>query len=292
MPAEKTELCGIGIRWWGQFPGHARHARRLPHYQPVAEAGGRAYPGVGACQALPAAAGTSPPRYPTPAAGHAGRRCAACLPIPAPAPPTPSPARAVPPPSRVPCVLPTWEEQNTQPPPTRKEGRQSSAAVPLGAHTHNTALASANYQGNPCIQQGPVGLPSAERGDLWPLSRRGPTNMKTMQIAAVAAVITGAAVGLAGSASAAEPLSGSYRQTTTDSSKFPPGSYMPRVFTPCGPDCTRDVTNPNYVEDFHLQGSTWTFHGDGGNDSFDANSLAGRYVSDSGWYVNYQLTRD
>jgi hypothetical protein len=116
--------------------------------------------------------------------------------------------------------------------------------------------------------------------------------MRTKQIAAVAAVIAGAAVGLAGSASAAEPLSGNYRQTTTDSSKFPPGSYMPRVFTPCGPDCTRDVTNPNYIMDFHLQGSTWSNQDPAGNESFDANSLAGRYVSNSGWYVNFQLTRD
>jgi hypothetical protein len=117
--------------------------------------------------------------------------------------------------------------------------------------------------------------------------------MRTTRIAAVAAVIAGAAVGLAGPASAAEPLSGNYRQTTTNSSKFPPGSFMPRVFTPCGPDCTRDVTNPNYNNDFHLRGSTWVSDGGGGGqDSFDANSLAGRYVSDSGWYVNYQLTRD
>lgn len=115
--------------------------------------------------------------------------------------------------------------------------------------------------------------------------------MKTMQIAAVAVVITGAALRLAGPASA-DPLSGSYRQTTVESSKFPPGSYMPRVFTPCGPDCTRDVTNPNYTVEFHLQGSTWSNQDPAGNDSFDANSLAGRYVSNSGWYINYQLSRD
>lgn len=109
--------------------------------------------------------------------------------------------------------------------------------------------------------------------------------------AALVAVMAGAAVTLAGPASA-DPLSGSYTQTTTESNKFPPGSHLERVFTPCGPDCTRDLTSSNGPADFHLQGSTWSYQDEYSSESFDANSLAGRFVSNSGWYVNFQLTRN
>ena len=110
---------------------------------------------------------------------------------------------------------------------------------------------------------------------------------------AVGAVLVGAAVGLAGPASAAEPLSGSYRYTVTDSNKFPAGSGMPQLFVPCGPDCTREESHPDQsTKEYHLRGSTWSAQIADCQETIDANTLAGRYACPNGKYVNFQLTRD
>lgn len=59
------------------------------------------------------------------------------------------------------------------------------------------------------------------------------------RIAATAAVLAGAAVGLASPASA-EPLQGTYTaEVIASDGSASPLTNSPWVFTPCGPDCTR-----------------------------------------------------
>ncbi len=80
--------------------------------------------------------------------------------------------------------------------------------------------------------------------------------MKTMQIAAVAAVMASTAVGLAGPASA-ELTPGDYTLIyTASNAPFKPGSVH-ETLTPCGASCMR-MTNPGgKVTELHLQGSDW-----------------------------------
>jgi hypothetical protein len=75
---------------------------------------------------------------------------------------------------------------------------------------------------------------------------------------AVAAVLSGAAVGLAGPA-AAEPLSGDYAATVIDGGgRLAVGKSGPAALTPCGTDCTHLQLGPQKGSDLHLQGNNWT----------------------------------
>jgi hypothetical protein len=74
-----------------------------------------------------------------------------------------------------------------------------------------------------------------------------------MQIAALAAVLTGASVGLAGPAYA-DPLSGSYTATVVSSMGYRGDTTATWVFTPCGPDCVR--VNAQNAE-LHPQDGGW-----------------------------------
>jgi hypothetical protein len=68
-------------------------------------------------------------------------------------------------------------------------------------------------------------------------------------------VLAGAAVGLAGPASA-EPLSGSYTATVIDGAKtYKNGSTTTWTLSPCGPDCTHLAP---VDMDLHLEGNNWT----------------------------------
>jgi hypothetical protein len=72
---------------------------------------------------------------------------------------------------------------------------------------------------------------------------------------AVGAVLAGAAVGLAGPASA-DPLSGSYTETVV--SGGPPGVTRTFIATACGPDCAHlEFSVPGIAGDLHSQGDTW-----------------------------------
>jgi hypothetical protein len=74
----------------------------------------------------------------------------------------------------------------------------------------------------------------------------------------VGVVLAGAAVTLAGPASAG-PLSGDYTATVTDGGGFVKvGTAQTWTFTPCGPDCTHYQTKGTNAGDLHLQGNTWT----------------------------------
>jgi hypothetical protein len=79
---------------------------------------------------------------------------------------------------------------------------------------------------------------------------------------AAGVVLAGAAVGLAGPASA-EPLSGTYSATFNSSSgemQTRAGDTLTFVLTPCGPDCTHlaNPSEPSTDKDLHLLGSLWT----------------------------------
>jgi hypothetical protein len=75
---------------------------------------------------------------------------------------------------------------------------------------------------------------------------------------AVAAVLAGAAVGMAGPASA-EPLSGPYTTTIIDGGGIKEnGSTSIWTLASCGPDCTRLQTASGFAFDLHPQGNTWT----------------------------------
>jgi hypothetical protein len=72
---------------------------------------------------------------------------------------------------------------------------------------------------------------------------------------AAAIVLTAAAVGLAGPASA-DPLSGTFSRELLQGPPMAPRVWSPVTFTPCGPDCTHyDAGKINY--DFVGQGTTW-----------------------------------
>jgi hypothetical protein len=93
---------------------------------------------------------------------------------------------------------------------------------------------------------------------------------------AVGAVLVGAAIGLAGTASA-DPLSGNYTGTVTDGGgHYREGKTATWTFTPCGPDCTR-LGGPTATEplELHLQGDTWTGNNPGSSctTTIDNNSL-------------------
>lgn len=87
---------------------------------------------------------------------------------------------------------------------------------------------------------------------------------------AVVAVLAGAAVGLAGPASA-EPLSGDYTATVIDGGGgYREGKTATWTFAPCGPDCTQGG-----VGELHLQDGMWTGDqpGTSCNTAIDASSL-------------------
>jgi hypothetical protein len=101
-------------------------------------------------------------------------------------------------------------------------------------------------------------------------------------------VLAGAAVGLAGPASADE-LNGSYTQT---------GGFAGTTqvtFSPCGPDCLRRTTEGSgVVRQFRRQGSTWvTADSIGSGDcTIDMNTLQESNVFPDGTALTQQLTKN
>ena len=94
------------------------------------------------------------------------------------------------------------------------------------------------------------------------------------------AVLAGAAVGLAGVASA-DPPSGSYTGTMIDGAGIRKnGSTAPATLTPCGPDCTHIVMGSG-SQDLHLQGNaytgSWVESGVACSGSLDSGSLVYSY---------------
>ena len=97
-----------------------------------------------------------------------------------------------------------------------------------------------------------------------------------VRIAAMATVLAGASVGLAGPA-AAEPLEGTYTAEVIGNDGSPsPLTDSPWIVTSCGADCARAG-----AREFHLQGNTWTSSSDPKGDgtvcttTIDSGSLTG-----------------
>lgn len=122
--------------------------------------------------------------------------------------------------------------------------------------------------------------------------------MKTMRIAALAATLAGAAVGLAAPASA-DLTPGTYQFTVIESSFLKPGPVATWVATSCGTDCMQvNQTAPGAQEEvnleFHRDGATWTAVHDMGSIptkvTVDNGSLAG--LSESQFeHTEFQLAR-
>jgi hypothetical protein len=114
--------------------------------------------------------------------------------------------------------------------------------------------------------------------------------MKTTRFAIAAAVMAGAAIGLAGPASA-ELGEGSYAINSTGGGGGM-GIHSHWVVTPCGQGCLTVRFANGETTDFHLQGNTWTgTNAAGCTWTVDNNSLAGRdHCSDLSFDI--QLTKD
>ncbi|WIM88853.1 hypothetical protein PT015_05075 [Candidatus Mycobacterium wuenschmannii] len=106
------------------------------------------------------------------------------------------------------------------------------------------------------------------------------------------AVMVGASIGLAGSASA-DPLIGSYSAKVTGGNIAPLGAVRPWVFTSCGADCTsREVPGdgPSLTREFHRQGNTWTTTTADGSETVDADTLVAHSYEPAG-SIDWQLTK-
>ena len=109
---------------------------------------------------------------------------------------------------------------------------------------------------------------------------------------AVAAVVCGMAVGLAGQASA-QLGEGSYTWTVGGSAGGFAGVHSEWTLTTCGQDCLTVVFSNGKTGEFHLQGDTWTWTDPSTGCTWvtDNNSLAGRNnCPDSS--TEYQLTQN
>ena len=113
--------------------------------------------------------------------------------------------------------------------------------------------------------------------------------MKIRRIATLAALIAGASIGLAATASA-EPLDGPYGATVTGGNVLPVGENVLWLFTPCGPDCAlrKIVAGPD--SEFHLQGNTWTSTFGNATETIDAGSLAATTNQPDG-FISWQLKK-
>ena len=108
---------------------------------------------------------------------------------------------------------------------------------------------------------------------------------------ALAAVLAGAALWLAGPASA-QLGEGSYTWTTTGGNG-PTGLHSQWVLTPCGQSCLNVQFSNGKTTDFNLQGNTWTgpMPDTGCTWTIDNNSLAGRNDCPAS-SIEFQLTKN
>jgi hypothetical protein len=115
---------------------------------------------------------------------------------------------------------------------------------------------------------------------------------------AVLAVLAGAAVGLAGPASAAG-LSGTYTATVTEASgsvgpaPISPGQNVTWLLSECGPDCTHSQSPVGKAQvDLHLQGNSWVGGPDelGCNKTISADAATATEVCPM-WTIQYTLAK-
>ncbi|MFL0179224.1 hypothetical protein [Mycobacterium sp. SMC-15] len=121
--------------------------------------------------------------------------------------------------------------------------------------------------------------------------------MRGRWIAALATLVAGASVGLAGPAKA-DLTDGSYTMTMTESDQFKVGQTQTWNVGSCGPDCRHvEVAGGDTPYDFHLAGNSWTAAQPSGQShgfttTVDNNSLAGTFTFDDGAYYKYQLKKN
>jgi hypothetical protein len=100
--------------------------------------------------------------------------------------------------------------------------------------------------------------------------------MNITRVAALAAILLGTSVGVAGPAHA-EPISGTYSAVIGTGST----TTQTWVFTPCGPDCTSlDRGAGLTIQELRRQGTAWSYTYDDGSGvpcttTIDSVSLAG-----------------
>jgi hypothetical protein len=123
--------------------------------------------------------------------------------------------------------------------------------------------------------------------------------MTLLRNLATVSILAGAAIALAGPASAEAP-NGPYTHTITDKTggPFHIGGQTPWILSPCGPSCLRihQAVDPEWDADLHLDGNRWA-----GTvtpkrtTSFDKDSLVGQDIMtrDGGevFNVGYTLTK-
>ncbi|WP_293002531.1 hypothetical protein [Mycobacterium sp.] len=123
--------------------------------------------------------------------------------------------------------------------------------------------------------------------------------MRLLSGLAAATILTGAAISVAGPASA-EPLDGPYTHTITDKSggPFHIGGQTPWILSPCGSTCLRihQAADPEWDADVHLEGKTWAGPINAHRTiSFDKDTLVGKEVltKDDGevYNVGFTLTK-
>ena len=89
---------------------------------------------------------------------------------------------------------------------------------------------------------------------------------------ATGVAIAGAAIGLAGTASA-DPTAGSYTATIIDPGASHKTGSTAWNLAPCGPDCIRIADTDKALWDLHRQGNAWTGTDQYGTQSLDNDSL-------------------
>jgi hypothetical protein len=112
------------------------------------------------------------------------------------------------------------------------------------------------------------------------------------RVLASAAVLAGAAIGLACPASAAPPPDGNYVGTVTDSSnpgKASVGNAESMHLSSCGDGCIR-LQGRGWSADLHSQGQIWSGPTSGGDNVWlDENTLAGGMDWTDGTHLKTQL---
>ena len=114
------------------------------------------------------------------------------------------------------------------------------------------------------------------------------------RVVASALVLAGAAVGLAGPASAAPPPDGNYIGTVTESSNsrlVSVGNTARVHLSSCGDGCMH-MQGDGWTADIHPQGAVWSGPASNGNTVwFDENTLAGGEDWQNGTHLKTQLRR-
>jgi hypothetical protein len=117
---------------------------------------------------------------------------------------------------------------------------------------------------------------------------RGLNTMTIIRGLAAGVAFAGAAIGLAGPASA-DPASGNYTGTMVDGGgRYEVGDSKPWTINPCGPDCISAGTAGSPQHQLHRQGNLWI----GDYETLDENTLIVSFDPPSGEHFAIKLAKD